>query len=150
MRKPVSLFVFTLGLSAASAELNRTIDAIAARKLVEEALVALGECPSSSISDWQYYWAPEFYTFQAWCGNTESTPIVPYYLAVNPWNGEVWDAMACTRITSPAIENEQKAIWKKSRLPSGAREPLHDKSPASCAIILQQRHEKKRTSRPLH
>ena len=62
---------------------------------------------------------------------------------MNPWTGDVWDAMACKQITSPAIEKEQEAIWKRSELPSEGREPLHKKSPACPDIELKAGEKKK-------
>lgn len=58
-----------------------------------------------------------------------------HYLAVNPWTGDVWDAMGCEMITSSALQKEQNFIWKRSGLPADAKLPLHDKSPASCSLI---------------
>ncbi|MGO9096627.1 MAG: hypothetical protein ACLQGV_15570 [Bryobacteraceae bacterium] len=106
---------------------------------MQEALVVLGENPSSvQIGHWTYHWAPEFYTFSAWRSNVKDNLLITYYLAVNPWNGEVWDAMGCKRITSPQIQKEQEAIWKRSRLPDEARKALHEKSPACCSEIEAQ------------
>ena len=56
-----------LGFSFAALALDRTISERTARKLVQEALVALGDNWSSAqVGPWTYYWAPEFYTYSAW------------------------------------------------------------------------------------
>ncbi len=52
------------------------------------------------------------------------------YFAVNPWTADVWDAMACTRITSPTIKRKQDEIWKSSKLPDEARHVLQARAPA--------------------
>ena len=61
--------------------------------------------------------------------NPKGGPLQTYYFAVNPWTGDVWDGIACTRITSPKIQREQESIWKRSGLPEEARKPLTNKSP---------------------
>ncbi len=108
-----------------------------ARKLVQQALVALGEDGHRvHIGPWQYYWAPEFYTFQAWRPGNDNggvSVLQTYYFAVNPWTGDVWDAMGCTRITSLAIQNEQESISKRYRLPAEVQEAIRNKSPADCS-----------------
>jgi hypothetical protein len=135
-----------LGISLVAFARDRTISERAARTLVQEALVALG-WPSVHVDPMKYYWAPEFYTFQAyWPGPVQDdgvSVLQSYYLAVNPWTGDVWDAMRCSRITSPAIQKEQESIWKRSRLPAEAREPLHEKSPGCSAIELKASEKKK-------
>lgn len=127
--------VLALGISLVSSAHLRTISEGTARKLVRQALSALGENPQSiEIDPWRYYWAPEFYTFEAWRYGLAGGLATHYFFAVNPWTGDVWDAMACKRITSPVIEREQEAIWKRSLLPTEAREALHEKSPACSAM----------------
>jgi hypothetical protein len=114
---------------------GRTISERTARKLVEEALVVLGEDPRGvHVEPCAYDWAPEFYTFQAWArkGDESANVIEVDYLAVNPWTGDVWDAMACKRITSPAMQKEQDRIWQESRLAAEVRQTLRERSPA-CA-----------------
>jgi len=122
------------GLIFAASPDGRKIGERTARKLVEEALVATGKhIPSSQIRPIAFYWSPEFYNFEAVLGQSEGLPALRYAFSVNPWNGEVWSIMECTRVTSPAIEKEQDAIWKRSGLPAEAREPLHEKRPGTCA-----------------
>lgn len=138
-----------LGVSFVSSAHVPTISEGAARRLVREALVALGENgPSVQIGPWKYYWAPEFYTFSAWrpglAGSDGVGILQTYYFAVNPWTGDVWDAMGCKRITSPAIEKEQEAIWKRSQLPADVREAIRKKSPADCSAIQREMREKKK------
>jgi len=147
MGTPPSLFklVVVLGLSCTSLAVERTIDEEAARKLVEGALPALGENQTSvQIGPWRYYWAPEFYTFTVWRHNPAAGLVITYYLAVNPWTGDVWDAMACKRITTPEIQGEQEAIWKRSGIPSEARDTIRNKSPADCASYREKRGAKKK------
>ncbi len=133
-----------LGLSLPSPAIERTIDEVTARKLVEGALPALGESRTSvQIGPWRYYWAPEFYTFSAWRAG-ERDVLLTYYFAVNPWTGDVWDAMGCKRITTQEIQKEQEAIWKRSGIPSEAREALRNKSPADCSAYMGTSGEKKK------
>jgi len=132
------MLALTLALSMVSLAHPRTISERTARRLVQEALGTLGENrPAVQIGPWKYYWAPEFYTFSAWRAG-EQDVLVPYYFAVNPWTGDVWDAMGCKRITSPAIAREQESIGKRFRLPVEARKALHAKSPACCSEIRQE------------
>lgn len=137
----------TIAISAYSLARDRIISERAARRLAREALVAMGD-------DWSYapieplkdYWAPEFYSFMAYLPGPEVNGVSvlqTQYLAVNPWTGDVWDNTECRIITSPVIQNEQESIWRRSRLPADARPPLHDKSPASCALIQGKASEKK-------
>jgi len=138
---PVAL---ALAASSASAAHLRTIGQGAARKLVQEALVTLGEDgPWVQIVPWKYHWAPEFYSFEADRHNIVDGLLVARYFAVNPWTGDVWDAMACSQITSPAIDKEKQAIWKRSRFPPEAREALHNKSPGACSETLLRMGKKK-------
>jgi hypothetical protein len=127
--------------------LRHTIRERTARGLVQRALVALGEdLRWVHIGPWQYYWAPEFYTFSAWRPGPVGTDGVgvlqTWYFAVNPWTGDVWDAMGCTRITSPTIQNEQESIWKRSQLPAEVREAIRNKSPADCSANQRQNDKK--------
>jgi len=122
-----------LGFSAWAPGLERTIDEAMALKLIDEALPAVGEVRASvQIGPWRYYWAPEFYTFQAWRAG-EGGVLLTYYFAVNPWTGDVWDAMACKRITTREVQKDQEAIWARSGIPSEAREALRERSPADCS-----------------
>jgi hypothetical protein len=127
---------------------DRIISEGTARKLAQDALVALGgDWPSANIELYDYYWAPEFYAFMAYYPGPESADGVGVlqttYLAVNPWTGDVWDVTGCSLITSPAIAKEQESLWSRSGLPADAHEPLHDKSPASCSLIEGRAREKK-------
>jgi hypothetical protein len=137
---PIAL---ALGVGFFASARDRTISERTARRLVREALVAMGDdWASAPIEPWKYYWAPEFCTFMAYLPGPEingASVLQTHYLAVNPWNGDVWDAMACRIITSPVIQKEQESIWRRSRRPADAREPLRDKSPASCALIEKMR-----------
>lgn len=109
-----------------------------ARKLAIEALSTVVAMDGLNIKPWQYYWAPEFYTFQAWRPGIPDPQGVgvleTHYLAVNPWTGDVWDAMGCERITSPAFAKEQDAIWRRSKLPNDVRLAIRDKAPADCSV----------------
>lgn len=142
----VCRFALALGMSLVGAAHDRTISERTARKLVQEALVALG-WPSVHADPMKDYWAPEFYSFQAYRSGPvadDGTGVLQsHYLAVNPWTGDVWDTTECRPITSPAIQKEQESIWKRSRLPAEAREALHDKSPASCSLIELMAGKKK-------
>ncbi len=121
-------------VSFASSAGLRTISEQTARKLVLEALASGESRQPFHVEPGVDYWAPEFYTFDAWRSDPnlrdgEVGVLITRYLSVNPWNGDVWDRIACKRITSPAIEKEQESIWQRSRLPTEAREPLHWRSP---------------------
>jgi hypothetical protein len=83
---------------------------------------------------WQYEWAPEFYTFQAWRPNPGNGPLLTYYFAVNPWTGDVWDAIGCERITSPALEKEQESIFRRAHLSADRQKALSEKSPGCSEI----------------
>jgi hypothetical protein len=137
---PIAL---ALGVYFFASARDRTINERTARRLVREALIAIGDhWVSAPIEPWKYYWAPEFYTFMAYYPGPEINGVSvlqTHYMAVNPWTGDVWDAMACEIITSPVIQKEQESIWSRSRLPADAHEALHDKSPASCALIQEMR-----------
>jgi len=133
-RKPLlaSLILLLWGTPIQAQIGQHTINQREARKLVQGALVALGEnARLVQIRPWPYYWAPGFYTFQAWLpGPGEGDSVLrPFFFAVNPWSGDVWDAMGCVRITSPAIEKEQELIWRRSRLPNEVRETIRNKAP---------------------
>jgi len=133
-----------LGLAKSSGAIERTIEERTARKLVEGALPALGEDPKfMDIRPWRYYWAPEFYSFEAYRGGGHGVLII-YYLSVNPWTGDVWDATACKRITTPEVKKEQDAIWQKSGIPSEAREALSKKAPAECSVTPKEGRAGKR------
>ena len=56
----------------------------------------------------------------AWWPNPHGSPVLGYY-AVNPWTGDVWDVMGCKRISSPAIQAEQRSILKRSTYPPRQR-----------------------------
>lgn len=87
-----------------------------AQELVRDALVTLNlNGPSVRIERNRYDYAPEFYVFMAWWPNPHGSPVLGYY-AVNPWTGDVWDVMGCKRISSPAIQAEQRSILKRSNL----------------------------------
>lgn len=136
IRSSFFLVALALGLSMASPAIERTIDERTARKLVEEALPALGESPRFlQIEPWRYYWAPEFYSFSA--SRAGKGVLIMYYLSVNPWTGDVWDAMACERLTTPALKKEQEAIWQQSGIPSEARETLQNRSPDECSAHMR-------------
>jgi hypothetical protein len=136
--------VVILGASTATLAIERTIDEQTARKLIEEALPALGESPTSmQIGPWRYYWAPEFYNFSVYRAGDKDVLLV-YYLSVNPWTGDVWDGMACKRLTTPELQKEQDAIWERSGIPSEAREALSNRSPADCSTYMRTRGARKK------
>jgi hypothetical protein len=113
--------------------LDPTISTATATELVRGALASLGEFSvrtKIAIYPWPYYWAPDFITLQAEVPHNDSGRIGMRYFAVNPWTGDVWDAMACTRITSPTINRKQDEIWKSSKLPDEARRVLQARTPA--------------------
>lgn len=134
-----SAVALAIAIGAFSDARERIISEKTARRLIREALVSMGDDWSSApIERWIYYWAPEFYSFMTYLPGPEIdgvSVLQTHYLSVNPWTGDVWDAIGCRTITSPVIQKEQESIWRRSRLPSDAREPLQDKSPASCSLI---------------
>jgi hypothetical protein len=147
MIRGARLFAALLAIGLVVSARDRVISEKTARKLVREALVAMGDDWSSApFEPLKDYWAPEFYSFMAYLPGPEINGVSvlqTQYLAVNPWTGDVWDDTECRIITSPVIQKEQEAIWSRSRLPADARLPLHDKSPASCALINGKRTERK-------
>lgn len=149
MASGLRLFVvsLTIAIGAFPAARDRIISERTARRLVREALAAMGDDWSSAgFETMKDYWAPEFYSFMAYLPGPEINGVSvlqTQYFAVNPWTGDVWDNTECRIITSPVIHREQESIWSRSRLPADAREPLHDKSPASCALIQGKASEKK-------
>ena len=131
------VFALILGVSMTSPAIERTIDEQTARRLVEGALPALGESPKwMNVGPWRYYWAPEFYNFSLYRAGGQGVLVI-YYISVNPWTGDVWDAMACKRITTPETKKEQDGIWKQSGIPSEARETLSNRSPADCSTYTR-------------
>jgi len=121
------------GIAFRSWALDHTVTEQVARKLVEEAIVALGRSiPASQVQPMTSYWSPQFYNFEAVLGQSSGLPALRFYFAVNPWNGDVWNPIGCTLITSSAIEKEQEAIWKQSNFPQQAREALHYQHPGTC------------------
>ncbi len=139
--KFLAIGVFTLAASGQPpAQLRpRKITETSARELVQQALLALGEKKGSvEIAPLPYPWAPEFYTLQAWRGPNQAGPdgvgvLQTHSFAVNPWTGDVWDLIACTRISSPQLQKEQKAMRKRSRFSSGSWKTLRNKSPGNCS-----------------
>jgi hypothetical protein len=124
-----------LGASVGSLAGDRTISRAAAESLVRAALAAMGETPNSfHVERWAYGVAPEFYNFQAWRPHPADgpAPLINYYFSVNRRTGDVWDAMACTRITSSTLSARQSAIRARSGLPAPVLEALRQKSPDNC------------------
>jgi hypothetical protein len=133
MTRAVILIIMLLGESSGSLALAPTINEATARELVRDALASLGEDGAGTkiaIELWPYYWAPDFITLQAEVPHPDVGRIEMRYFAVNPWTGDVWDAIACTRITSSTIKRKQEAIWKSSKLPDEARQVLQARAPA--------------------
>jgi len=107
-----------------------------ARELVHDAMIADGRpMLESGIQPLTSYWSPEFYSYQAWRPQSDGKPLLTFYFAVNPWNGDVWDVKNCERVTSAAVAEKQGAIWKRSGLPESARDPLHNKVPGECSVV---------------
>jgi hypothetical protein len=128
--------VLVLAIVLAAPAHDRKISEKTARRLVREALAAMRQqVPPSQITRGTSHWSPELYAFDAVLGQTDGRPALTWGFAVNPWNGDVWNVMECSRVTSPAIEREQEAIWKRSGLPADAREPLRHKHPGECPQI---------------
>jgi hypothetical protein len=126
------------GLALSAPALDSVVKEAEARRLVQEAIVAMGKgIPSGNLKPLTFYWSPEFYHYQAYLPQSDDKPLLTFSFAVNPWNAEVWDTKNCSRLTSPAIEQEQTAIWKRSGLPEAAREPLHYHIPAECIGVAK-------------
>jgi hypothetical protein len=135
--------VFAISFTASA--LGRTIGERTARKLAKEALVTMGEDERSAhLGPWEFPWAPEFYTFSAWWPGLDHgdgvSVLQTYYLAVNPWTGDVWDAIGCSRITSPAIQKEQKNLRNRSKLSAEVWEFIHGRTPAGCSELKPDDH----------
>jgi hypothetical protein len=132
-----ALAVIAVG-ALSGATLHHTIGETTARSLVRQALAAMGaRVPESNLKPMTSYWSPEFFNYAASLPQDDDRPVLTFYLAVNPWNSEIWDAKNCKRITSPSIEREQQAIWGRSGLPAEAREALHYKVPGECVGIAK-------------
>ena len=120
MIRAVILTILSLAAISVGSSLDRTINNATAGELVQDALASLGEDGAGNkiaIEPWPYYWAPDFITLQAEIPHSDVGRIESRYFAVNPWTGDVWDPIACTRITSPTIKRKQEAIWKSAKLP---------------------------------
>ena len=141
MLRCVRTLSFPLILSGALAAqpLRYVVDDATARELVHDAIVASGRSiPESGIQPLVSYWSPEFYSYQAWSPQSGGKPLLTFFFAVNPWNGDVWDVKNCERVTSSAVEAKQSAIWKRSGLPESARDPLHSKVPGECNQVAHR------------
>jgi hypothetical protein len=146
MNKVIALVIILLGPSTVGLALDFNIGTAAATGLVREALASLGEGSARTniaIYRWPYYWAPDFITLQAEVPHPDVGKIEMRYFAVNPWTGDVWDAMACTRITSPTIKRRQDEIWKSSKLPDEARHFLEERAPACTPAKPERSPERK-------
>jgi hypothetical protein len=129
--------VVAIGANALCFAQRPAISENAARKLVQDALVALDATkPWVEIMPLKYKWAPEFYTFQTWRPNAGEGPLLTYSFGVNPWTGDVWDLIACKRITSPTLKKEQESISKRSHLSAEKRRVLSEKSPGCSEVEL--------------
>jgi hypothetical protein len=121
-------------MSSTSFGSDHSIDARKAEGLVREALIALNlNGPAVKIERMRYDYAPEFYAFMASWPNPGGSSLLGYY-AVNPWTGDVWDTIACKRVTSASLHQEQEAIWKRSGLLAEAEATLHEKSPGCSPV----------------
>jgi len=130
-----------LGVALHAQTVGSRVSEKTARGLVRRAIMALGaRIPEANLMPLTTYWSPDFYSYQAYLPQPDDKPVLTFYFAVNPWNGEVWDAKNCKRITSPSLEEEQKTIWKRSALPEEARVPLHSRMPAECIAIVGWGH----------
>jgi hypothetical protein len=131
MTRAALLIIVLLGASYPSSALPPTINEATARELVRDALASLGQQGTDiGIGPWLYYWAPDFFTIEAWRPSPTGGAMQTWYFAVNPWTGDVWNAIACTRITSTTIKRKQEEIWKSSKLPDEARQFLQARPPA--------------------
>lgn len=115
------------------------INTSTANQLVQQALVALGEkVDVVQVDPIKFPWAPDFYTFQASrpgnvIGPDGVSVLQTYSFAVNPWSGDVWDLIACRRISSPKLLLEQDSVRKRSQLSADLLKRLHDESPGNCS-----------------
>ena len=133
MTKGISLIFILFATSVLGFALDPAVNLAVATELVRAAIVSLGEGGAQThiaVYPWLYYWAPDFITLQAEVPHPEVGRVEMRYFAVNPWTGDVWDAMACVHVTSPAIKKKQDEIWKSSKLPDEARRFLQARTPA--------------------
>jgi hypothetical protein len=70
----------------------------------------------------------DFYYFDANWLNPVGSPHLAY-IAVNPWNGEVWNAAICKRLDSPSLAKMQQSIRKRFRLSKNADAVYRSKEP---------------------
>jgi hypothetical protein len=128
LRSGFLLVALAVGPSLRCPAAEPTISEQTARRLVEAALPALDEDPK--FMQIVPHGVREFYSFSAMRGTKSVLHI--YYLSVNPWTGDVWDAAACSRITTPELKKEQRAIWRQSSIPLKARKALQHRLPYEC------------------
>jgi len=125
--------LISTGTESASSEQFAKISEKTAQRLVRQALAATEKAGEPfHIESWRHEWAPEFMTYSAYRpGSLQSNGVSvleSHYFAVNPWTGDVWEAMGCYRITSPAIDKEQKAILARSKFSSQVLTSLRERS----------------------
>jgi hypothetical protein len=150
MTKAIWLIIILLLASPLTFALDPTISTATATELVREALASLGEGSvrtKIAIYPWPNYSAPDFITLQAEVPHPDVGQIEMRYFAVNPWTGDVWDAIACTRISSPKIKRKRDEIWKSSKLPDEARQVLQARVPA-CTPGKSEPRENRRRNAP--
>ena len=70
---------------------------------------------SCGLDEYTNSYFPQFYFFEATWDNPNGSPIIGHY-AVDPRTGDVWDAIVCGRLTSPALIKLQKAVRKQIAL----------------------------------
>jgi hypothetical protein len=132
MAKAAILAILSLATSSVGFALDPAVSTSVATELVRAALASLREGSARTkiaIYPMPDYWVPDFITLQAEVPHPDVGRIEMRYFAVNPWTGDVWDAMACTRITSPTIKRMQDEIWRSSKLSDEARHVLEARAP---------------------
>lgn len=135
MTRTISLMIMLLVASPMGLALDPAVSTAVATELVRAALASLGEGSARAkiaIYPVLDYWDPDFITLQAEVPHPDVGKVEMRYYDVNPWTGDVWDAMACTRITSPTIKRTQDEVWRSSKLPDEARHVLAARAP-SCS-----------------
>jgi hypothetical protein len=123
-------------VGAAQIQSERTISVNTARRMATKALIALGPdvAYKRRLDPRPDTYPPEFYLFEA-VRHTEKTGFGVasiYYLAVNPWTGDVWDIGRCTRITSPDLSKEKDSIRKFLDLTVDGQITLSKRTPVGC------------------
>jgi len=132
MSRLIPLLFVLLAASPAGLALDAVVSKAAAAGLVRDAVASHPrdwDGGRIAVRPWSFYWAPDFITLSAEVYSRTTGNLAVLHFAVNPWTGDVWEPFGCTRITSPALQRRQEAIWRRAKLPNEARRVLQERAP---------------------